>query len=233
MNDELKAKYSRIANDPSQLEMFKNDQIDVNNMLQAAIDGKIGFDREVPVTYDGLNNSYTISKDDLLNVSYGVYKLISLTAEKHVIGIGVFTKSTFSLQFAIIAGELYYKRQGPGPIVFTNSDIFNYTKLYKHVINITGTDGTSTPDSLNIIIYNNIRQSFNGEYTSAFDLASALLNNNLECYLLSDSHILAIAASDEGQTTKLIISYINTTTIELVELYGYLNYTVSDTVTPL
>lgn len=39
MNDELKAKYSRIANDPSQLEMFKNDQIDVNVTLQAAIEG--------------------------------------------------------------------------------------------------------------------------------------------------------------------------------------------------
>lgn len=40
MNDELKAKYNRIANDPSQLEMFKNDQIDAMSVLQEVAEGK-------------------------------------------------------------------------------------------------------------------------------------------------------------------------------------------------
>lgn len=48
-NEDLKAKYARIANDPSQLEMFKNDLIDGNVLPEA-----IAFDADVEVMYMGV-----------------------------------------------------------------------------------------------------------------------------------------------------------------------------------
>lgn len=74
MNDELKAKYNRIANDPSQLEMFKNDQIDAMSTLQDAIEGKATIEAVTELieggTLDGKFNS--ISTEGFLTADAGV-----------------------------------------------------------------------------------------------------------------------------------------------------------------
>lgn len=100
MNDELKAKYGRIANDPSQLEMFKNDQIDTISALQQAVEGKIALDGIVTLEHNGPDYGLpanSVTKPGIYKVKYstsyyGFMIVSSLTTEPKVLYLGGGTK---------------------------------------------------------------------------------------------------------------------------------------------
>lgn len=109
------------------------------------------------------------------------------------------------------------------------------TKLYKHEINLDYTDENKDADSIRLIIYNNISESFTGVYTSSVDLLRVLFNNMLQAYQGNYPYlyqILSFESTDEAQTTKITLYYI-TEEISEISGYGFNNFTITDTVTPL